>query len=194
MMIFFTLNNDETKVSFEYMYNTYKNTVYSMIQKSECDENLYDDIMQEIFIRFYKSMGKVQGKSALRRWLMTIAHNEIINYKKSEKTYRTHILLDLNEEELLDACAKMVRDAVFEAALKKELGFKVREEIHRLNTIYQEVIVLKYYFEYTVNEISYMLDCPLNTVYTRLRKAEEILRNALYNVICEYNEKGGEQQ
>ncbi len=193
MLIYFALNNDEAKASFEYIYNKYKNTVYYMIQKSECDKNLHDDVMQEIFIRFYKSMGRVQGEAAARRWLMTIARNEIINYGKSEAVYRKHILLDLNEEELLDACAKIVGDTVFETALKKELGLKVREEIRRLKPKHQEVIVLKYYYEYTPKEIAYMLRCPLDTVYSRLRKAEEILYNTLYNVICEYNGKGGGQ-
>lgn len=186
MLICFALNNIETKVSFDYMYNTYSNTVYYMIQKSEKDKNLCDDLMQEIFIKFYKSMGKVQGEEAARRWLMTIAHNEIINHGKSENVYRRHILLDFNEEELFGACSVLVGDVIFETALKKELGLNVREEIRRLKPKLQEVIVLKYYFEYTAKEIAVILKCPLDTVYSRLRKAEEILHNTLYDVLCKY--------
>lgn len=73
MLIYFALNNVETMVSFDYMYNTYKNTVRYMIQKSESDENLCNDVMQEIFIKFYKSMGRVQGEVSSRRLCMTIA-------------------------------------------------------------------------------------------------------------------------
>ncbi len=189
MLVYFALNNVETRVSFDYMYNTYSNTVYYMIQKSERDKNLCDDVMQEIFIKFYKSMGRVQGEEAARRWLMTIAHNEIINHGKSENVYRRHILLDFNEEELFEACSILVGDVIFEAALKKELGLNVRKEIRQLKPKLQEVIVLKYYFEYTAKEIAYILKCPLDTVYSRLNKAEEILHNTLYGVLCQYYKK-----
>ncbi len=189
MLVYFALNNVETRVSFDYMYNTYSNTVYYMIQKSEKDKNLCDDVMQEIFIKFYKSMGRVQGEEAARRWLMTIAHNEIINHGKSESVYRKHILLDFNEEELFEACSRLVGDVIFEAALKEELGLNVRKEIRQLKPKLQEVIVLKYYFEYTAKEIAYILKCPLDTVYSRLSKAEEILHNTLHDVLCQYYKK-----
>ncbi len=191
MLIYCTLNNEETKVSFEYMYNTYKNTVRYMIQKSENDNSFCNDIMQEVFIKFYKSMGRVQGEEAARRWLMTIAHNEIINYSKSETFYRKHVLIDLNEDELFDACSIFVGDVIFEAAIKKELASSVREKIYQLRPKQQEVIVLKYYYEYTAKEIACMLDCPVDTVYSRLKKAEEILQNTLYDVLCQYYKKEG---
>ena len=54
----YNLNNGDTDVSFEYMYNKYKNTVYAMIGKCVEDRELKCDIMQEIFMKFYKSMGR----------------------------------------------------------------------------------------------------------------------------------------
>ncbi len=196
MQIHHALNNEEARVSFEYMYDTYKNTVRNMIRKKEEDNSLWDDVMQDIFIKFYKSMGRVQGEEAARRWLMTIARNEIVNHYKSETLYKKRILLDFSEEDMAVARHRLAEDAIFETAFKKELGSAVREKIRQLRPKQQEVIVLKYYYDYTAREIAYMLKCPLNTVYSRLKKAELILQNTLYSVLCRYYKKewsGNEQ-
>ncbi len=193
MLIYHALNSEEPRVSFEYMYDTYKNTVRHMVQKGEDDNSLWDDIMQEIFIKFYKSMGRVHGEEASRKWLLTIARNEIINHCKSEELYRKHVLLSFNKEEFFDNCSKPVGDIILETTIKQELELKVRKKIRHLRPKQQEVIVLKYYYEYTAKEIAHMLKCPLNTVYSRLKKAEGSLQKNLYSTLCQYYGSGNEQ-
>ncbi|MGB6408415.1 MAG: sigma factor-like helix-turn-helix DNA-binding protein, partial [Planococcus donghaensis] len=44
---------------------------------------------------------------------------------------------------------------------------------------YREAILLYYYHEFTINEISKLLNCPESTVKTRLHRAKILLRNSV---------------
>ncbi len=193
MLICLALNNEETKVSFEYMYAKYKNAIYYRICKSETDVQLREDVMQEIFRKFSMSMGKIQGEDAAVRWLMTIARNEIINHGKKEAIYRRNMLLDMNCEDIVDVCSEAMGDATFDAVQRKELSEKVKNEIKKLKPIHSEVILLKYYLGFTPDEIAKMLRKSVNTIYSRLSRGEEILYNALYDYVEENFGMGGVQ-
>ncbi len=174
---------------FDYMYNKYRNGVYKMVCDVIEDEALRDDVTQEIFERFYKSMGRVQGEAAARRWLYVIAHNTIIYLGKKDATYRKHIVLGLDEEEILAACADLCGETPLDGALKAELSETVKAALGELKPIHSEVIILKYVFEYSPAEIAKLLKLSVNTVYSRLSRAEELLYNKLYGYITG---KGGE--
>lgn len=191
MLICLALNNEETKVSFEYMYEKYKNAIYYRICKSETDVNLREDVMQEIFRKFSMSMGKIQGEDAAARWLMVIARNEIINHGKKEAVYRRNMLLGMNLDDILSACSEAMDDTTFDAVQRKELSEKVKNEIMKLKPIHSEVILMKYYLGFTPEEIAKMLRRSVNTIYSRLSRGEEVLYNALYEYIEENFGMGG---
>ena len=191
MLICLALNNEETKVSFEYMYEKYKNAIYYRICKSETGVNLREDVMQEIFRKFSMSMGKIQDEDAAVRWLMVIARNEIINHGKKEAVYRRNMLLGMNLDDIVDACSEAMGDTTFDAVQRKELSEKVKNEIMKLKPIHSEVIIMKYYLGFTPEEIAKMLRRSVYTIYSRLSRGEEVLYNALYEYIEENFGMGG---
>lgn len=181
----YNLNNGETDVSFEYMYNKYKNTVYSMIGKCITDKELKNDILQEIFMKYYKSMGRVQGEVASRRWLMAIAHNTIIDMSKKDTMYKSRIKLIYDENEIIPESEYILGNMPLDNMLRKEIILKVSEIIACMKPIHKEVIRLRYYLEFTPLEIAKLCEIPLDTVYSRLRRAEEIIHNKVVRYIKE---------
>lgn len=191
MFISIFSGKSKENISFEYMYEKYKNLIYYLICKSTINENMREDVMQEIFIKYYKSMDRVKGEKDAKNWLYVIAHNEIINYGKKETTYRKHILLDIESDKLIHLCAEMYGRSALDETLKNEMERKIAENIYALKPIHKEVIVMKYYYGYTPMAIASILKCSVNTVYSRLSRAEEILHNALYEYIKDISiEKG----
>lgn len=184
----YNLGNTEGEVSFEYMYHKYKNTVYVMIGKVIDDEDLKNDCMQEIFLKFFKSMGRVQGEAASRRWLMAIAHNTIIDMSKKESIYKSRVKLIPDENEVLNVC-DILENFPLDEMLKNEMVQKVAVTLEEMKPIHKEVIRLKYYLEFTPKEIAKLIDVPLDTVYSRLRRGEKIIHESIYNYL---KEKEGE--
>ena len=185
MILNLNLNNDETEISFEYMYYKYKNTVYSMISKCIEDKDLKNDCMQEIFLKFFKSMGKVQGEESSKRWLFAIAHNTIIDMSKKESLYKNHIKLISDENEIVHECDTILENLPLEGMLKDELTGMVCDVIAQMKPIHREVIQMKYYLEFTPVEIARLCEVPLDTVYSRLRRAEELIQRGIEKYIKE---------
>ena len=171
------------------MYNKYKNTVYFMIGKVISDADLKNDCMQEIFLKYFKSMGRVQGEIASRRWLMAIAHNTIIDMSKKDTVYKSRIKLIQDENEILNLC-DILDNIPLDNVLKDELAEKVSLVVKDMKPIHKEVIRLKYYLEFTPKEIAKLCGIPLDTVYSRLRRAEEIIYNAITRYMKEKGQGG----
>ena len=175
----YNLNNNETDVSFEYMYNKYKNTVYRMIGKCVSDRELKRDILQEIFMKFYKSMGRVQGEIASKRWLLAIAHNTIIDMSKKDCMYKSRVKLINDENEIIPESEAVPENLPLDNVLHKEIVLKVNEIIKTMKPIHKEAINLRYYLEFTPAEIASLCEIPIDTVYSRLRRAEEIIQKGI---------------
>ncbi len=175
----YNLNNGDADISFEYMYNKYKNTIYTMIGKCVEDRELKRDIMQEIFMRFYKSMGKVQGEEASKRWLFAIAHNTIIDMSKKDSVYKSRVKLINDENEIIPETEAIPENLPLDSMLRKEIVLKVGEIISDMKPIHKEAIRLRYYLEFTPTEIATLCEVPVDTVYSRLRRAEEIIQKGI---------------
>ena len=74
--------------------------------------------------------------------------------------------------------------------LKDELAEKVSLVVKDMKPIHKEVIRLKYYLEFTPKEIAKLCGIPLDTVYSRLRRAEEIIYNAITRYMKEKGQGG----
>lgn len=82
MIIYLTNTDDLPKPSildFNTMYQKYHNTVWIMICKSISDAQHREDVMQDIFVKFYKSIGKFQHENAARKWLILVTKSTIID-------------------------------------------------------------------------------------------------------------------
>ncbi len=175
----YNLNNGDTDIGFEYMYNKYKNTVYAMIGKCVEDYELKCDIMQEIFMRFYRSMGKVQGELASKRWLFAIAHNTIIDMSKKDCVYKSRVKLINDENEIINENEYIAENLPLDNVLRKEIVAEVGEIIADMKPIHREVIQLRYYLEFTPIEIAKLCEISVDTVYSRIRRAEEIIQKGI---------------
>ncbi|MFC5601729.1 sigma-70 family RNA polymerase sigma factor [Sporosarcina koreensis] len=135
------------------------------------DEKKAEDIVQEVFIRYYLNLEKFEGRSSVRTYLYRIAVNECHNYFKSW-TYRKIEISNLFGHLLIN------KDTPEKEILQNESDSDLMKMIERLPLKYREVIWLHYYSELSIVEISNVLDCPVNTVKTRLARGRKLTRIA----------------
>lgn len=128
-----------------------------------------EDIMQEVFISYYRKADQFEERSALKTYLSKITVNKCHDYLRS---WRNKRLLFSNSLGGLISSAKSPEETYVLQTDQSNLTNKILE----LPIKYREVILLFYYQEFTSKEISEMLACSENTVKTRLRRAKDLLR------------------
>ncbi|WP_422124515.1 sigma-70 family RNA polymerase sigma factor [Planococcus sp. X10-3] len=128
-----------------------------------------EDIMQEVFISYYRKGDQFDNRSSLKTYLSKITVNKCHDYLRSWKNKRS---LFSNSLGGLISNAKSPEDTYFQQTDQSNLTSKILE----LPVKYREVILLFYYQEFTSKEISELLECSENTVKTRLRRAKDLLR------------------
>jgi RNA polymerase sigma-70 factor (ECF subfamily) len=130
-----------------------------------------DDIGQETFIRFYKSMDNFRGDSSLSTYLGRIAINQSLNFLKKRKN-RTHLEIDVEEVGKINSNEVSAIDDLAD----KEL---VQMALSQLELNFRSVITLRMIEGYSTKEAAEILNIPLGTVLSRLKRGQEKLREIL---------------
>jgi len=164
--------------SFEHIVKKYQSSVarttISMLGQSADAE----DVGQETFIRFYRSMDHYKGEAALGTYLTRIAINLSLNaLKKREK--RRWLSLDGKIENSTtgeDAHGKKDNKELIEMALKQ------------LDPDFRSVVVIRLIQGYSTKETAEILDIPPGTVLSRLSRAQQKLKE-MFNSTNNHHEQ-----
>lgn len=178
------IQKDDNFLDFEYMYKTYKNKLWLIICKHLADKQLCEEVLQDVFRIFDVHIEDFDSEEDAVRWLKTVTYNKTKDYNRKTKTYRTHFELKPNDNELFKEYSDSPKNEPLQKILDEENISEILSVIHKLKPIYRDIIYLAYYIEWTPKEIAVKYDIPLNTVYSRLKKAKAILRekNELKNL------------
>lgn len=139
------------------------------------DQESAEDIAQEAFIRAFQKIHQYNPDYAFSTWLYKIADNYAYRYLKQHKP--TVDIVDL-QEVLPDTHAgpSMLTDKMLEKQ-------KIQKAITGLPNNYQRVITMYYWDDFDYETIARVMDRPIGTVRTWLRRAKEQLRKELYGRI-----------
>src|SRR6202142_4191691 len=129
-----------------------------------------EDLFQEVWMRVLTRGSQFNGKARFETWLFTIARNLVIDQRRK----RTMSSLD----ELFDVGGEDDRPMSFEVADDQPTPFdrfsnvedreQIAEALLQLDTVYREVLVLRFHEELSLDEIAKVTRAPLSTVKSRL--------------------------
>ncbi len=125
-----------------------------------------EDIVQDVFIRYYTNLEKFEGRSSVKTFLYRITVNECHNYFKSWAYRKIELTNKLSP---LLPNKRSAEDDVLATEKSSELAGTVSG----LPLKYREVLWLYYYAEMSVQEVSEVLKIPGNTVKTRLARGRQ---------------------
>lgn len=159
-----------TQSAFNYLYDNYSASLYSVILSIVPDKELASDVLQEVFIKIWRQIEQYDSeKGKLFTWMINISRNASIDTLRS-KSYN---IRKQNRE---------LTENVYDAAGTVNLEIDkigLRKLITNLKDEQKELIELAYFQGYTQDEISKLLNVPLGTIKTRLRNALIQLRGIL---------------
>jgi RNA polymerase sigma-70 factor (ECF subfamily) len=131
-----------------------------------------EDVAQEVFIRFYQSLGSFRGESAVSTYLTRIAINLSLNQlEKNKRRNRRFIDTDSNDTFPDSAAPDDVNQMEMKEMVEKGLG--------QLEPLFRVVIVLRMLDGYSLKETAQILELPVGTVASRLSRGQEKLKKII---------------
>ncbi|MES2874429.1 MAG: sigma-70 family RNA polymerase sigma factor [Bacteroidota bacterium] len=159
--------------AFNLLLNKYQQKVYWHIRRLVIDHDDTDDIVQEVFIKVWKSLGNFRNDSQLFTWLYRIATNESITFLNRKKQ-RNNISLD--ESAGYDLAQTLADSPYFDgdkAQMKLQKALLTLPEKQRL------VFNMKYYDDLKYEEISEILGTTVGglkaSFHIAVKKIEDYL-------------------
>lgn len=153
-------NLDQRKV-----YEEYYVKIYTLAYYITRDEEMSKDITQDTFFTAFKKIHQLKSEEKIESWLISIATNLSRNALK-KREYR----LSEYQPELKESGNPY--DQV-------ELKMAVTDALDSLSPAYKEAILLYYYYGFSINEISQILDVNQKTVSSRLSRARRLIREKI---------------
>ncbi|WP_119078974.1 RNA polymerase sigma factor [Chitinophaga alhagiae] len=168
------LQNHDQQI-FGYLYDHYSPALYGVVLKVLNDETAASDVLQEVFLKIWRSMDKYDTeKGRLFTWMLNIARNTAIDALRSKAHKLDQKIQELSNDVYAHTSQLTVHPSVDHLGLAKV--------IEKLNKEQRTIIDLAYYKGCTQEEIARVLDIPLGTVKTRMRNAIIQLRNILKQI------------
>ena len=147
----------------EILVKRYYDLVHSFIYRNTSDYNIAYDITQDVFIKMMKNIDKYQIENGkFKSWLLKIAVNTTKDYFRTNIYKQRKQSYDISNQEIEDTTN------VVDILSKKEEAIKIKEAIENLPKLQKEAVILKYYNDLKIKEISYITGENENTIKSRL--------------------------
>ena len=129
------------------------------------------DLSQDVFLKAYQNLRKLEEPERFAPWLYRIAHNEaysMFRKRRPESDSGT-------EPEAVEVEITIAGSGVFPI----ELSLAVTSALERLSPDQREAVVLKIYQGFKFEEMAEILGCPVSTAKSRLYTALDLLKSEL---------------
>jgi RNA polymerase sigma factor (sigma-70 family) len=125
-----------------------------------------EDIIQNTFYKVYTLLDDLTDRN-LRPWFFRVALNEYIDLKRKKEQQNIYLT-----EEIYSKLQQPDRE--FDAILNKDEIFYLLKDVKKE---YKEIFFLKYYYDFSYEEIATMLDIKVNSVKQKLYRARQFIHS-----------------
>src|SRR5574344_849632 len=159
----------------------YKESLFYLMLKmcnNPCDA---EDLTLEAFGKAFSNLDKYTTDSVFSTWLFKIATNNCVNYLKKKKNslLTQSILLENNDNEKYEIAIASDWKSPYERLEDKQTGIFIKEILKSISPKYRNILELRYFKEYSYEEIAQELALPLGTVKTLLYRAKASLEEKM---------------
>lgn len=153
---------DEAKLFEEMM--TYQETVFRICLGFSRNPSDAEDLSQDIYLKAYKSLGRIRRPHAAKDWLFRIARNTCLDHAKKRRISRL-FEKTMSPDGVLDT-----RTPEYSAMTNEHLKL-LRRAVSRLPKKQREVLVLREYGHLSYEELAKTVGAKAGTVMSRLNRA-----------------------
>jgi len=168
-----------TQKAYEELFKRYKDAIFFMLLKMVNNKNDAEDLTFEAFGKAFRNIKQYSPKYAFSTWLFKIASNNCIDFlrKKKGNTISIDGRDDSDNERTIPLESNTLNPE--QEFIKDQKAKIMRNEVGRLKERYRRLIELRYFEEFSYEEIAQELNLPIGTVKAQLFRARELLFNTL---------------
>jgi RNA polymerase sigma factor (sigma-70 family) len=168
------LTGDEK--AFAKLMSRYKDAIYFMLLKMVNNKNDAEDLTIEAFGKAFKNLHQYSPNFAFSTWLFKIATNNCIDFLRKRRG--VYISIENNMENGDNDTPIKLRSNdpnPEEKLIRIQRAILMRKIVHNLKPRYRTLVELRYFREYSYDEIAKELNLPLGTVKAQLFRARDML-------------------
>lgn len=156
------------KTAFGYLVEAYLRPVYNLTYRMLGDPSEAEDAAQETFLRAYSRLDQYNPNHKFSTWMFSIANHHCID--RLRKRRATFVSIDDNPVlQNLEGDMPLPESS----ALSMERSAEVQALLNRMDPDYRTPLVLRYWEEYSYDEIAQTMDLSVSAVKSRLFRARK---------------------
>jgi RNA polymerase sigma-70 factor, ECF subfamily len=169
--------------AFEALESRHRGPVFAWLVSSLGNRSDAEDLYQDLWFRVIKNADSFKDVS-FKAWLWKIARNRVIDFRRKK---RPELVLDASgggddDQPMVDRIASGV-SAPADNVEMEDLTGRVMDAVKSLPESQREVFLMRMESHMSFNEISEILNIPLNTALGRMHDAMNKIRNKLKEVL-----------
>jgi RNA polymerase sigma-70 factor (ECF subfamily) len=168
--------------AYQTLITRFQQPVYNLVYRLLSDPGDACDVVQEVFLKVFRSIGSFRGHSSLKTWIYRIAMNEAHNHRRWFGRRRgQEIGLD-DEQGDGKSYEQILPDpgrSPFDITLDHETMHHIEAALASLKPAFRAAVVLRDVEGLSYEEIAEILEISLGTVKSRILRGREALREKL---------------
>lgn len=157
--------------AFEQLFHAYYKRLFGYLFRLVGKKDAAEELANDVMLGVWKGASGFKGESKVSTWIFGIAHFRAISSLRRAKPHT----VDIEDAGPLADSHELQEEVLVKESTRDE----VRKGLAKLTRQHREVIELTFYQEFSYPEIAAILNCPVNTVKTRMFYARKELRELL---------------
>jgi len=155
------------------LVNRYKNKAFSMLKRMLKNEFDAEEILQDCFLKAYKSLNNFKGEAKFSTWFYRIVYNSALTKLSSQKR-RTETEMTSVEDHI-----NLESEYNSNEIEKMDVNHLIHKTISKLPERYSAIITMFYLNEMTIDEISEVMEISISNVKVMLFRSRNALRDLI---------------
>ena len=162
---------------YEIIMRRYNERLYRVARAILRDDSEAEDVMQDAYVRAYRSLGQFEGRSAFTTWLTRIAVNEALQRRKQRMKMEPIDFQNGAEDHIMELAA--LGDSPEQDYGRQEITGILEQALAALPEQYRVVYMLREVEEMSTEETAQSLELSEENVRIRLHRARGLLKKYL---------------
>ena len=159
--------------AFEYLFNRYRDSIYQLyMQRTGGNVDDTNDLLQETFVKVYLNLQRYSSRFTFGQWVYTIARNTFIDYTRRRRD--DTVSIDYVGEGI-GVSGSLGGPTPEEHLITHQSQVQLEGLLAKMSPRYRELIELRFFREFSYEEIAAKLSLPMGTVKTQIHRAREQL-------------------
>ena len=148
--------------AFSELYRLYHPRLYGYLRRLLPNPATVEEVLDDVMLVVWKDARKFRGDAAVSTWVIGIAYRKALTAMRAERRYQAP----------LDRSA----DVSAVAGVSSHHDEWIRAALRQLSPDHRQVVELTYFSGFSYQEIATIMNCPVNTVKTRMFHARRRLK------------------